>query len=71
MLRDVKSWLVIVCHFAFTSIRFYFKPDFEEGRKRQAFESGFCKVGATRERYFANIADNKRCEGIKLSNPKQ
>ena len=38
MLRDVKSWLVIV-PFAFTSIRLYFKPDFDEERRRQAFQS--------------------------------
>ena len=37
----------------------------------RCFNQVYYKVGTTREQYFANIADNNRSEGIKLSNPKQ
>ena len=37
----------------------------EEGVRH--FNQVYYKEGATRERYFANIADNNRSEGIKLS----
>ena len=35
------------------------------------FKQVYYKVGATRERYFANIANNNRFEGNKLSKIKQ
>ena len=62
-------FLPILCFHKYTKFTLNQILKREESVRR--FNQVHNKVGATRKKYIANKADNNKCEGIKLSNPKQ